>query len=245
MPIEPKQRMRKLDYSKADIYLLATNPYEEWRANSCEKEPGTVKWLEDNVRADDVVYDLGANVGPYSFIAAHLLEGSKGLVYAIEPSATNFAALFVNTAMNVKTHLVWPLQIALANTDRLLHLHHSDVMTGAASHTLQNDPTEQSHPVPTWKLDTVRSFYKLRRPNLIKLDVDGTEYDVLQGATRTLWDSELRSVLVEVNEEIETWTRIEALMKSCGFKVAEKQPIVSSQSTSIRNWIFMREREVV
>lgn len=245
MPIEPKQRARKLDYAKADIYLLATNPYEEWRANSCEKEPGTVKWLEENIRPDDTVYDLGANVGPYSLIAAYLLEGSKGLVYAVEPSATNFAALFVNTVMNSKTHLVWPLQVALANCDRLLHLSHSDMMTGAASHLISNDPTDQSHPVPVWTLDTLRSFYKLRRPNLIKLDVDGAELDVLQGARRSLWDSELRSVLVEVNEELETRTRIESLMKGCGFAVKEKQPIVSSASTSIRNWIFVREREVV
>lgn len=248
MPLEPKQRAKKLDYTKADIYLLATNPYEEWRGDACAKEPGTVKWLEESVQPGDAIYDVGACIGAYSFIAAYLLGDSGGCVYAIEPAASNFAALAVNTMLNAQTRKVYPLAVALSDCNRVLHLEHSDVMSGAATHSLASDPAAFSHPVLAWSLDTLRSVYKLQRPNLIKIDVDGHEYTALKGMKNTLKDSKLRSVLVEVNEGLTFWERIEPLMKSCGLALKEKQATPSSGAPGIaplHNWLFVREKKVL
>ena len=42
----------------------------QWRAASCAKEPWTVNWLRDAVGPGDVLYDIGANVGAFSLVAA-------------------------------------------------------------------------------------------------------------------------------------------------------------------------------
>src|ERR671932_123659 len=58
------------------------------RLRPVAKEPWTVRWLERSLRDGDVLYDVGANVGAYSLIAAAL--GAQ--VVAIEPAYANYAA---------------------------------------------------------------------------------------------------------------------------------------------------------
>lgn len=75
--------MRKLDYNKKSLYIFTENIREfETRANSCLKEPETIKWIEDNSKKCKVFYDIGANIGAYSLVAA--INGMK--VLAFEPS---------------------------------------------------------------------------------------------------------------------------------------------------------------
>ena len=52
-------------------------------------------------------------------------------------------------------------------------------------------------PVMTYRLDEVIQAFDLPRPNHLKIDVDGAELGVLQGAPATLRDPGLRSVMIE------------------------------------------------
>src|SRR6185503_20835907 len=61
----------RLDFAPSEILLYVTGePERRWRAKSCAKEPWTVEWLLQDVRRGDVLYDIGANVGTFSLIAA-------------------------------------------------------------------------------------------------------------------------------------------------------------------------------
>ena len=45
------------------------------RTNSaCRKEPDTVRWIEEYLSEGDVFYDIGANVGAYSLVAASIFK---------------------------------------------------------------------------------------------------------------------------------------------------------------------------
>src|SRR5262245_23889981 len=60
-----------LDYDAHSVRLLATSPMErKWRARSCKKEPWTVAWIEESMGSGGVLYDVGANVGTFSLVAA-------------------------------------------------------------------------------------------------------------------------------------------------------------------------------
>lgn len=63
--------MKKLlDYSKYKIYLNCESHAEKTiRIHSCKREPDTVKWIE-NLPPKSVLFDIGANTGSYSLIAA-------------------------------------------------------------------------------------------------------------------------------------------------------------------------------
>ena len=62
------------------------------------------------------------------------------------------------------------------------------------------------------------------QPNGIKLDVDGTELQVLQGAARTLRFPQLRSVILETPDEREARGACEGLLAAAGFEHQEDGP---------------------
>lgn len=257
MVLEIKQRAAKLDYDKADIYLLATNPYEENRAvRSCQKEPGTVKWLEDNLRPTDTFYDIGASTGPYSLVAARVMQQKfdaipepsrpkHGRVMAFEPFAHSYTALVTNIILNACSEWVWALPVALGKNNKLQHFQLTEPISGAAFHLITDWPSHQSHPILYWTLDSFRNLYELPGASLVKIDVDGREFKVLSGMRSTLKDGGLRSVLIEVDERFPEWDRIEPFMKACGFEVADKHDLQSSDQAAVHNWVFNRARKVV
>src|ERR1051325_11538121 len=61
----------RLDFPDHDIWLRATFAAERrWRAHACAKEPWTVRWLREKIGPGKVLYDIGANVGVFSLVAA-------------------------------------------------------------------------------------------------------------------------------------------------------------------------------
>ena len=90
----PKSMYRLMDYSAAEIFLS-----EGIRVNSCHKEPETVRWVETHLKSGQVFYDIGANVGAYSLIAAKYHHGTV-TIYAFEPALQNFPLLVENIRRN-------------------------------------------------------------------------------------------------------------------------------------------------
>jgi hypothetical protein len=68
--LQAANKPRRLDYDRADIYLRVTSKAETFRVKACAKEPFTIDWIHAHLAAGDVLYDIGANVGAYSLVAA-------------------------------------------------------------------------------------------------------------------------------------------------------------------------------
>ncbi len=198
--------VRRLDYPRHPLYIRVSSPAEIGRTDAVHKEPWTVEWLESRLRPGDVLFDIGANVGAYSLIAAKLSAG-QARVFAFEPGFPTFASLCWNIAYNGCQETVVPLQIGLHSGKGLTTFHYSSLAAGAALHTL-GDQTAATvgtsvyqQPVLTYGLDELCEDFGVPCPNLIKLDVDGTELEIVQGATRALANPGLRSVLIELSED--------------------------------------------
>ena len=200
--------IKKMDYKRRDIYLAIDSDMEyRVRLHSCEKEPDTIEWIESFFKKDDVVFDVGANVGVYSLVTSKFLEGEVR-VYAFEPAFLNFAQLCKNLILNRCQQSIIPLQIALSDETGIENFNFYSLSPGTAAHSLgeaidyagDTFTPVSTQPVMRYRTDDFVKQFEIPAPNHIKIDVDGTEFAVLKGMDGILSNSALRSVMLEVNE---------------------------------------------
>jgi FkbM family methyltransferase len=234
-----------LDYDKAEIRLVADNGMSFQRSNSCKKEPETVQWIEENVKKSDVFYDIGANVGAYSLVADKFCNGGIK-VYAFEPSFSTFQLLCKNIIMNNCQKSIFPYMICLSEKEQLQTLNYFSVDAGQSRHTTGNNyidcmgenfTPEYSQYIFGYRIDFLVKRWGFAPPNLVKLDVDGTELDILRGASETLRNGTVRSILVEVSTEELQGQQVVSFLNEAGFTL-EKE--VKHGTTAISNLVFKR-----
>lgn len=234
---------------KSRNILLAADSITEYttRRNSAGKEPETIRWIEEYIRPGDVVYDIGANVGAYSLVIDRH-TGGKAKVYAFEPSFSTFAQLNKNIFINACQGRIIPLYVALARQTQVGILNYSSLSPGAALHAL-GDPRDNlgqtfspvlEQPILSYKIDDLIDIFLIDKPNHIKLDVDGIELEVLQGADLVLEDENLKSIQVEVEPSLETGRMIKDYLIAKGFTLKNIQHHGESRM-STSNYLFTRQ----
>lgn len=208
------------------LLLNCPNRITYWRARTLfTKEPDTIEWIRSFGKGE-VLFDIGANVGSYSLYAA--LRGTK--VFALEPESQNYALLNQNIHLNNLSHTVMALNIALNNQSKLGHLHIQNFVPGAALHNLNsNRDYNKKEFLPVFRqgvlsltLDDLISQYDLEIPDHLKIDVDGGERSIIDGASKTLAHPKLKSVLIELNIDLAEDQEIIDLLKEKGFSVVRK-----------------------
>jgi len=207
----------RLDYPNAEIHLQLTSVEEFYRLKSCSKEPWTVRWIEQYLQPDEVLYDVGANVGAYTLVAAMAVPGAR--VVAFEPGAANFAALCANLELNEVADRVTPVPLALGDSPGPAPFVGSGV--AGASPSL-NGAAGQEHRtrVLVDRLDDVVDRFGFPPPNHLKLDVDGGELQVLAGAERLLAGEGIRSAMVELDRV--RGPEVAERLTGLGFELAER-----------------------
>ena len=237
----------RMDYEPHDIYLNADSVTEYiTRRNSSKKEPETITWIETYVRPGDVFYDVGANVGAYSFVADRHTSG-KVKVYAFEPSFSTFAQLNRNIFLNSCQGRIIPFCIALSSKTDILVLNYSSLTPGAALHALGQplDNLRQTfkpafeQPVLSYRIDDLIKAFEIEKPTHIKLDVDGIELEILKGAEETLRDPALKSILVEIEPSLEMSTQVVEYLKTRGFRIQMVRSHGRSEMAT-SNYLFVR-----
>ena len=135
------------------------------------------------IRPGDVVYDLGANVGFYTLLAAKL-AGPTGRVVAFEPVPRNLGYLRRHLALNHREDVT---VVAAAVSDRSGTARFRDGPAHTVG-TLAADGGSDGYDVDVVALDdyTASPATVLPAPRVIKIDVEGAEADVLRGAHRVL-----------------------------------------------------------
>lgn len=167
--------------------------YRGW--TTLTKEPDTIAWI-DGFAAGSTLYDVGANVGVFTLYAA----GCGHQVVAIEPVSSNFAVLNRNIDINNFSEKAVAYCVALDRQDGLGTLFLASTTAGSSSQFER--PIESARftqGAVCLALDSLWEKGKLPFPNHLKIDVDGTEDRVIAGAQRTLADSRLQSIHIEIN----------------------------------------------
>ncbi|MFD2369932.1 FkbM family methyltransferase [Brevibacillus sp. GCM10020057] len=155
-----------------------------------------INGLKKVVKPDAICLDIGANIGTISLALSYLAD--RGKVYAFEPSAVNYPYLVKNLAENHITN-VEPLQLGVYNRTGNIHFH-ENARGGGWSYIPQDNKAAaaSNQRINCVRLDDWMIDNSIPRVDFIKLDVEGSEYSVLEGAENTLrtWDPDL---VVEFN----------------------------------------------
>jgi FkbM family methyltransferase len=229
------------------LRFFAPTPILRWRAHTAlEKEPETLRWL-DQMDRDAVLWDIGANIGLFSLYAA---ASRQCTVLAFEPSAANFAVLTRNVQLNRLHQLVTAYCLALAGETSLGVLNLDSPAMGTAM-TQFGRPGDRSpysktdtplmHGMVGFTVDDFVTQFAPPLPTHIKLDVDGLEWPILRGATRTLSAPRLQSLMVELSlTQAGERDRAIAFLASCGLRFASQGAPQGDPSEQGANHLFVR-----
>jgi FkbM family methyltransferase len=196
---------------------------------------------------DNLFVDIGANVGSYTILACQV-KGAKG--FCFEPVPTTYQRLIDNLRINNLGEQVQSFNIGLSSKEGELYFT-SD--KNCMNHiVLQGEETNNTIKVKVNSLDTV---LENELPSVIKIDVEGFETLVLDGAVKTLSKPSLHSVLMELggigSEYGFDEAEIPLTMKSYGFLPYSYDPFnryifpLEGKNSTSGNTLFIRDANIV
>lgn len=161
-----------------------------------EYEPLVTRAVRRLLRPGDVAVDVGANHGWFSLVMAATV-GPEGETHAVEPLPALAASLRRNLALNPELP-VHVHEVAVGSAAGTLKLHtFPDLPHGHTSAATLGRSAYETHTVPTQRLDALLDV----QPALVKVDVEGYEPEVLEGAAALLEREPKPMWLLEVNRE--------------------------------------------
>lgn len=230
------------------VYAVPTQG-TKWRVDSLfEKEPCTIQWIAA-FPPGAVLVDIGANVGMYTIWAAK----TRGMtVYAFEPESQNYALLNRNIVINGLADRVKAYCVALSDQRSYSELHLSNFEVGGSCHSLGERVDFAHRPMsPAFsqgciadRLDDLVAAGVVPVPGYIKIDVDGFEPKVVAGARRTIADRSVRSLLIEINQNLADHMQMVAELETLGFRYDAAQVAAAERKSGafkgVAEYVFWR-----
>jgi len=151
------------------------------------------------IRKGDTVLDIGANIGYYTLLAAHLTT-STGRVVGFEPHPQNIQTLARSVEYN---HLNWVRAEPLVVSDTVGYetLYVSDDASLTDQHSIVRHVGSSGIRLPSTTLDDYLQAQGLSSVRFLKVDVEGAEPKVLRGARRAIAARIIDCMVVEWNPE--------------------------------------------
>jgi FkbM family methyltransferase len=189
-----------------------------------DREIDTMQYFSRLIRSEDTVIEIGGHVG---FITQYFskLVGPSGKVVVFEPGSNNIPYIERNVRCLRNATLE---RAAVSSTNGKATLYEDDI-TGQNNSLIRDykvaDLVAKSHgqklirnarEVDTVTLDSYVSDHGLT-PDFLKIDVEGFEFQVLLGASKTLRG--VRALMVEVTEQKESVTN---LLRNAGFRIFDE-----------------------
>ena len=216
----------KVNGIEPEIWLYLTSPVDFWRADSLVKEHYTLAWMREHMKPGDVFYDVGSNIGVMSMAAQVAVGGLE--IHAFEPVYMNLGQMTRNLVLNRLNDNIHGWPFALWDEVGVQTIALNGAFPGTSLQTFETNGPGYHERVVTQRLDGLWEL-GIPFPNHIKIDVDGVEGKIMDGATFLLDNSALRTVQIEINhilhdEEVEGADRIYQMFEDFGFKLERKSP---------------------
>ena len=208
-----------------DVFLSSSmdlSYYKDSFGSSHDKILEVIEQLTDG----DIFIDIGANIGFFSILAS-LKVGENGRVICFEPSFREFSRLLKNIQLNNCKNLL-PYNVALANRIGESQLFIEESHTGLNFlMDIANKDDSNKNPasvlVPVLTGDLLLQNLNRHAKKVIKIDVEGAEFEVISGMRSFLQQDNIATVVIEITPKFlarfgHTKQMIYTLMTDCGFK---------------------------
>lgn len=192
-------------------------------------EYADMRFVLDSLKPGDLFVDIGANVGSYTVLASKVC-GARTI--SVEPDPDTARALRRNIEVNEIGDRVEVVEAALGAREGTVRFTVGrDTVNRVAT---ANDKDTREVPVRT--LDDVLGGAS---PKIIKMDVEGFETQVLEGATRTMMNPALTAIVTEMLDD-----NMHGILQKAGFEkyyyVPEKKSLSDSAVFPSNNSLMLR-----
>lgn len=183
------------------------------------RERKSTRIMERFVRPDDVILELGANIGYYVLIESTVLS-DNGYIYAVEPAPDNVELLKKNIALNnIKNIEV--SNMAMSNRKGTAKLYLGQACN---LHSLINSSGSSDAKYVEVQTDTIDNFLKGKKPiTFLRMDVEGYETEVIDGMQDTLKSQSFKRLFVEIHPHRVSTAKMQNFLKTLhdyGFEIA-------------------------
>jgi len=187
-----------------------------------KREPFSTDFMKKIIREDDIVIDIGANIGYYVLLEAQLI--GKGRVYAIEPIPTNRTLLEKNIELNLyKNVCVFNYAIGDRIGKGKMYIYNKGNWCSFIKNPNETVIEEKNFPIIT--LDSFIKEHLYQSPTFIRMDVEGYECQIIRGMPKLLEEKKPLVIFMELHppwlnlmSESNTEEIIDTLKRN-GFKV--------------------------
>ncbi|MFA4855196.1 MAG: FkbM family methyltransferase [archaeon] len=183
-----------------------------------KRENNATDEFQKRLREDMVIVDAGANIGYYALMEAKAV-GKKGKVYAIEPIPQNIELLKKNIEANGYGNMeVFQLAVGDKNGRQ-------DIFVSRQSNLstfCKNPGLDQSGETLSVEVASLDSFLEGKRlPDIVRMDVEGYEYEILRGMGQTMKKDRNMQFFIEIHADFmgrEKTIELFRIMKESGFR---------------------------
>jgi FkbM family methyltransferase len=245
--IHQKKIIISIPNTKHKISYRNFGPVTRWRAAaSLTKEKNTIKWI-NGFQSNSRFLDVGAHMGIFSLYAAQVKNCD---VVSVEPSSITSAILNLNISDNNLGEKIMPISVAVGSNSGLNKYYFtSNSLDAGSGHPYDPINTrgedynaKMTQGVSMIKLDDIYSDYGSF--DHLKIDIDGHEIQCLNGAKNLLASDQLKSILIELNENDDNYSQIINKINSYNFNIDNEltsESLVSEKRGSkIYNHIFYK-----
>lgn len=177
------------NYPNSNLKIeIDQGPIDFWKSlEQGNWEIELIKFIQNLVKPGEIILDVGAWIGPLTFLFSYLI-GKNGKVHSFEPNPESFSILEHYATNNNKTNNIYLHNTAISNVVGSITLYSPSQIDRSA--TIQRARAGVSKFKYEWKCDgtTIDEFCLSRDmiPNGIKIDVEGAEEKVLNGAIKII-----------------------------------------------------------
>ena len=246
---------KKINILNTKTSFFIPNRLVEWRVDTFfTKEPETLEWIDGFEKKDNLIFwDIGANIGLYSIY--NVIKNKNSVSISFEPSSSNLRVLTRNVSINKLENNIKVFPLPLTNKDNQFQImNESDFIEGGSLNSFGEKfnfegkifENKMNYQILGTSINYLIENNTLEIPDYIKIDVDGIEHFILEGASKYLENKKIKSLSIEINENFkEQYKQVMEIMKKSNFKILHKKhnkDLISAESkySKIFNYIFIR-----
>ena len=212
-------------------------------------EPNTIEWIT-KFKENETFYDIGANVGIFSIFAGILKNMN---ICAFEPSINESVIMNKNIFLNkLDSNIKSFGGIAISNDESfdILYVNkfnafQNNFLGKSKNEFLEDTDSEFAQGCFKTSIDNLIFKHRLEKPDHIKIDVDGIEHLIIDGAKKTLQNKIPQSINIEINFALDEHKELIKLITSYGYESSEKYNLdkflkTETRSDQVANLIFYK-----